>query len=210
MKTVGEILKNQRQKQQLTLEEIARKTRIQEKYLDALEKNDFKHLPTHTFVKGFIQNYALAIGLDAKTALAIFRRDFIEDEKGHIIPRSLLSPIEQKLIISPKITRIIALSSITLLIIGIFVRQIILFYKGPEITITTPQESQEVVSPIVISGSAKNAVEVTLNNQPVQVGLEGDFSREIQLSAGDHIITLTAVSRDGKTKTVQRHIIVSP
>lgn len=210
MKTVGEILKDQRQKKQLTLEEISRKTKIQEKYLVSLEKNDFKHLPTGTFVKGFIQNYAQAIGVNPQTALAIFRRDFIEDRQGRIIPKSLLAPIEKKVVVSPKMLSNGLIAIGTLVVTSLFARQIILFYQGPEINLEKPQENQQVTSPLEISGTAKNTAELFINNQQVVLDEQGQFNREIQLSPGDHTITISAKSQDDKTKIVQRHIVVSP
>lgn len=209
MKKVGEILRSQRVKYKLTLEEISRKTKIQEKYLESLEKDDYKHLPTSTFVKGFIQNYAKAIGLDANTALAIFRRDFIEDNRGRIIPRSLLTPIENKVTISPKTMTVAIFSGLTVLILAIFFRQIINFYQGPEVFLEKPQEDQTITSPFEIAGKAKNVVNLQINNQETDVNQEGNFSREIQLSPGDHTITVTGTSKDGKTKTMQRRVIIS-
>lgn len=210
MKTVGEMLKAQRIKVNLTLDEVGKKTKIQAKYLEYIETNDFKKLPTSTFVKGFIQNYAKAVGINDQTALAVFRRDFAQDKTGKIIPRSLITPIEKKFSITPKLTYNIIFGFLALLIVGLFTRQIISFYQGPEINLVSPQENQQVTSPVEIQGVVKNAVSLKVNNQEIEVSSQNSFTTQIQLSPGDHTITISAESRDGKTKVLQRHVTVNP
>jgi len=210
MKTVGEILKTSRLAGNLTLEEVSRKTRIQEAYLDALEKNDFKHLPTLTFVKGFIQNYAKAISLDPATALAIFRRDFAPNAAGRIVPRSLITPIQHKLMISPATATTGLIVGIVAFLVLVFARQILIFYQGPTIEIDTPNAGEQVISPLRIAGKVTNAVAITINSQPTGINQNDTFAQEIQLSPGDHTVTVIATSRDGKTATLQRQVTVSP
>ncbi len=64
MENIGSILKENRKEQGKTLEEINEQTRITFEHLKLLEKNDFTFLP-ETYVKSFIKNYALTLGLDA-------------------------------------------------------------------------------------------------------------------------------------------------
>jgi len=62
MNIFSEELKNEREAKNITLAEIARKTRINIKYLEALEQGAFDILP-QTYVRAFIRAYAEAIGL---------------------------------------------------------------------------------------------------------------------------------------------------
>ena len=64
MENIGGILKKNRKDQGKTLEEVNGQTKISLEHLKLLEKNDYTFLP-ETYVKSFIKNYALTLGLDA-------------------------------------------------------------------------------------------------------------------------------------------------
>lgn len=96
MKTVGQILKEERVKRGISLEEVEKETRIRKKYLELLENNDFPGVGQATTVKGFIKNYADFLGLPSSNLLAIFRRDFGEDKIGQVVLRGLAEPLDKK------------------------------------------------------------------------------------------------------------------
>jgi len=54
----------------LTREHVARVTRIQLRTIERLEEGRFDELPADVFVRGFIRNYALCVGLSVDDALA--------------------------------------------------------------------------------------------------------------------------------------------
>ena len=64
MSSFGETLKRERELRQISLREISEATKINLRYLDALEKNEFRHLPGGVFNKGFIRAFAQYIGID--------------------------------------------------------------------------------------------------------------------------------------------------
>jgi transcriptional regulator with XRE-family HTH domain len=64
MSSFGEELKRERELRQITLREVSEATKINLRYLDALERNDFRHLPGGVFNKGFVRAYAQYIGID--------------------------------------------------------------------------------------------------------------------------------------------------
>jgi len=64
MSTFGEEIRRERELRQISLREIAESTKISLRYLDALEQNDFKHLPGGVFNKGFVRAFAEHIGID--------------------------------------------------------------------------------------------------------------------------------------------------
>lgn len=63
-KTVGERLREARQAQGLTLAEVAARTRVPVRHLEAIEKSDYTGLPSATYSIGFAKAYARAIGMD--------------------------------------------------------------------------------------------------------------------------------------------------
>lgn len=64
MSSFGEDLKRERELRKISLREIAETTKINVRYLDALENNEFKRLPGGVFNKGFVRAYAQHIGVD--------------------------------------------------------------------------------------------------------------------------------------------------
>lgn len=64
MTSAGEILRRERLRKGLDLGDIAQRTRITQKYLEAIEADDLKSLPGGFFYKSFVRQYASALGLD--------------------------------------------------------------------------------------------------------------------------------------------------
>lgn len=62
--TVGEQLRDARQRQGITLEDVAARTRIPTRHLESLEMSDWSKLPAPTYTIGFAKNYASVVGLD--------------------------------------------------------------------------------------------------------------------------------------------------
>ena len=67
---IGEALRREREHQGISLEDIARKTRIQKRFLDAIETEDFDNLPGLVFTRNFVRQYAKALQLDAEPLLS--------------------------------------------------------------------------------------------------------------------------------------------
>ena len=66
MASFGEELRRQRELRSISLREISDATKINIRFLEALEQNDFKHLPGGQFNKGFIRAYARHLGMDGE------------------------------------------------------------------------------------------------------------------------------------------------
>lgn len=64
MATLGEELRKQRELRQISLREISDATKINIRFLEALERDDYTHLPGGQFNKGFIRAYSRHIGID--------------------------------------------------------------------------------------------------------------------------------------------------
>jgi cytoskeletal protein RodZ len=62
MSSVGELLQEARLAQQLDLTAVSERTRISVRYLEAIEANDRKVLPSGFFYKSFVDQYARFLG----------------------------------------------------------------------------------------------------------------------------------------------------
>jgi cytoskeletal protein RodZ len=61
---VGERLRQAREKQGLSLEDVGAQTRIPQRHLASIETADWDSLPAPTYTIGFAKSYASAVGLD--------------------------------------------------------------------------------------------------------------------------------------------------
>jgi transcriptional regulator with XRE-family HTH domain len=67
MHSVGEKLRNERQRQNRSLSAIAGETCISSRYLQAIEEDDLSPLPGVFFYKSFVKQYTGALGMDYRT-----------------------------------------------------------------------------------------------------------------------------------------------
>jgi cytoskeleton protein RodZ len=67
---IGARLRQERVGQGLTIDDIARDTRIAPRFLEAIEADDFTHFPGLVFTRSFVRQYALALKLDPDPLLA--------------------------------------------------------------------------------------------------------------------------------------------
>lgn len=72
MDTIGEQLKQARLEKGLTMEDLQKITKIQRRYLSAIEVNDFDAMPSDYYTKTFIRQYAEAVGLNARPLIRRF------------------------------------------------------------------------------------------------------------------------------------------
>lgn len=69
METLGKYLREERQKQGKTLEQIAQKTRISRSTLQAIEDDRDELLPPSSYFRGFLKLYARELGLNTEDLL---------------------------------------------------------------------------------------------------------------------------------------------
>jgi cytoskeleton protein RodZ len=66
----GQRLKRERELREVTLKEITAATRISQRFLDAMEEEDWEKLPGGVFNRGFVRSVARYLGLDEEALLA--------------------------------------------------------------------------------------------------------------------------------------------
>src|SRR5712664_2994270 len=87
MSAVGAYLRDLRERQGISLEELSRSTRVLHHYLEALESDDLASLPAPVFAKGFIRAYCQALGVSADEAIALY-----DQRAGHVRERVTVAP----------------------------------------------------------------------------------------------------------------------
>lgn len=78
---IGERLKEAREEQSLSLESLQEKTKIQKRYLEAIEQGNFKILPGTFYARAFIKEYASAVDLDPNELFEEYKEDLPQQEE---------------------------------------------------------------------------------------------------------------------------------
>lgn len=79
--TIGEQLKEGRLEKKLTIEELQQETKIQKKYLEAIEEDNFSAMPSSYYVRAFIRQYARAVDLDGDRLVKIYDGEPLRTKK---------------------------------------------------------------------------------------------------------------------------------
>ena len=77
---IGDLLRAEREKQNLSVKDIEKATSIRALYIDAIEKGDYKTLPGEVYAKGFVRNYANYLKLDANAVVNSFNEELHPQE----------------------------------------------------------------------------------------------------------------------------------
>jgi len=72
---LGTFLKQRREASGLTLDQIQQTTKIQKRYIIAIEEGDYKNLPGSFYARAFIKTYAESLGLDVDELYETYAKD---------------------------------------------------------------------------------------------------------------------------------------
>lgn len=210
MRTVGEILKEERERKFYSLEEIEKATKIRKELLEALEEGKYAKLPPPTFIQGFIKNYGRFLGLNTEKLLAIFRREFSEGKHPPRILDSFRDPVELKRF---RLTPARALGTVVLVLIVVFFVYLWFEYRflvgGPYLEVNQPPNQFNTgVAAIQVNGRTDPEAKLTINNQEIGVDSSGKFSQEITLSEDSNNIVIAATAKSGKVTKIERTVFL--
>jgi cytoskeleton protein RodZ len=80
MESLGQKLREAREKHNYNLEQVARDTNISKSHLAALEEENFGAIPGDTYVLGFLRNYAEYLGLNPEELVSLYRNLRIQEQ----------------------------------------------------------------------------------------------------------------------------------
>ena len=207
MKTVGQILQTARLSKKLDLDHISRITRIREQFLTAIETDNYGQLPSGAVARGFIKNYAEFLHLNLVQILAVFRRDFVENELGQIVPRGMVQPVSEVSLWTPRTTLIAIITLVFTLFAAYLIFQYRLLTGPPPLEITQPLTDQIVSeNTIEVAGVTDPQAVISVNGELVALEKGGKFFFRLPISRGENKITVTATSKFGKTRSLTRTI----
>ena len=201
MRTVGQILKEERERQFYTLLDVEKTTKIRIELLEALEADDYKKLPPPTFVQGFIKNYGKFLKLDVEKLLAIFRREFSDRKNPPRILESFSNPLDKKINFTPKKLISVVVVGLIMIFFAYLWFEYRFLVNPPALLVNSPTDQVVVEeSTIEVIGKTDPEVRVTLNDQEVVVDPLGNFKQELRLSEGMNKIVISATKFNKTTK----------
>lgn len=197
MNTVGKILSRERRKRRFSLAKLSERTKIKEQYLRAIEKEEWGSLPNFATTQGFVKNVAAVLGTNPETSIALLRRDWEERNEKKETKKTHAT------LWTPKTTTITIILLGTLMISFYLLQQYKTFTAPPPLNISGVEKT---TNGIKISGQTTSEAQVLINDEPLLVDKNGNFSITItQLLPGEK---LTIESRSRSGKSTKKEIIV--
>jgi len=205
---LGDKIKKAREEHVLTLEDFATQTGVVTKYLEAIEKNNFRDLPkTKTFRIAYLRACANALQLNYKDILKQF-----EAEGGlNDLESPIMSDRRKNNMFHPSLLplRNICITITIIIFAGYLGWQIKGIMQQPKLVVYSPYEG--AVSnqlSVQVQGESEKEVKLTVNGQDIMINEKGQFESNVDLSNGVNTITITATKKHGRTTTVTRHVVV--
>lgn len=208
---VGEKLKEERKRKGLSLEMVAKATKIRITFLQAIEDGKYSKLPGSNYAHGFVKNYAEYLGLPVKEYLALFRREYDENTERKVLPEGLVGGSTDIPIKRFALRQAFWLGGIVLLALFAY---LLFQYRAaiwsPQLTVNSPVENATIhAQSVSVSGTTDPDTAVTVNTLPAYVDSNGKFVKVLPVFAGNATISVKAVNSFGKVSTVERHITVA-
>src|SRR5690625_2229277 len=143
---IGAKLKEAREANNITLDSLQETTKIQRRYLEAIEQGNFHILPGIFYARAFIKEYTIAVGLDPDEILEMHQDELPSSEDKNTVQYTRIQRSRRKSTStkSPAIFSVIPTIIVLLLVISIFFVGWTLYQKSnPDDDNTDPVDRQE-------------------------------------------------------------------
>lgn len=197
MRTVSQILREERLRQGLSIVAVEKRTKIKRKFLEAIEEGDYKSLPSESYAVGFVKNYAKYLDLDDYKIGRTFRREY-EEESQKVIPSfsEKKTSIISKLFVSPKF---ILVAILLIIVGGYLIFQYSAYFFPPRLKVQSPLENQKMQNNIVVvKGETDPYATLKINDDETYVNLDGSFEKSLYLFSGEREVKIVSENRYGK------------
>jgi cytoskeletal protein RodZ len=204
MLSVGEILKKERLNKGLTLAIIEKQLKVREKFIKAIEDNNWEFFSSKIYITGILKNYSRILGLEPKRVLAFFRRDYEKKEDIRFKKKVSSSDLTSG---SKRVFRLIIFATILIFVIY-FGYQLRLYFQPPKLVILSPKTTSFTTeNKIKVTGQTEKDAIVTIVNQRVYLASDGTFSYELPLKEGENRIIIELTGANGKKAKVEKTFI---
>ena len=204
MFSVGQILKQEREKKGLSLTQVEKALRVREKFLRAIEDNDWTQFSSKVYIAGIITNYAKYLHLDPKKMGAFFRRDYERREDLRFkrkVQSKYLTPETRKY-------ALVGVVILFLLFFAYFAYQVRLYMTPPRVTILAPHESTFYnTDKIKIVAQTEKEASITVRGERVYPDKDGKFEYELPLKQGNNQFVAEIIGANGKKTIFKKNFV---
>ncbi|TKD71627.1 helix-turn-helix domain-containing protein [Pseudalkalibacillus hwajinpoensis] len=189
MTELGQRLKEARSDKGLSIEEIQSITKIQKRYLHAIEEGNYELLPGNFYTRAFIKNYAEAVGLGGEELLEEYASEIPKastDVPENLPPRKMRRPASPSKTTS-KWSSVFPSILVVLVLVGVAAIIWYVVQNGDEKTnqTATTNQVEEQVSSDENSGDAPSSDEVSDSKKPEESSDQPDGEAKDQPSEED-------------------------
>jgi len=202
MLTPGEILKRERVKKNLSLTEISKQTKIKEKYLLALENNNWEFFDSPVYIEGLIKTYARFLGLSYKKVLPFFYRDYEGEVKVTFRRR-----VSEKYF-TPGVKKFFTMLTFFIFFVFFiyFGYQLKIFLTPPKLVIISPKTDVFYNENLIkIIGKTEKETTITIFGEKIYPNEEGIFEYTFPLKKSKNELVIELEGANGR-KTIFKKI----
>lgn len=92
---IGDKLRQARLNKNISIDELQQKTKIQKRYLEAIEQGKFDLLPGEYYIRTFLRQYAAAVGENGDFLVAVFDEEAFFDEEHRFPKREIPEALQE-------------------------------------------------------------------------------------------------------------------
>lgn len=209
-KTLGERLQKIREESEVSIEQVAKETQIQKKYLEALERGNYALLPGPVYVESFLKRYAEYLGVSTEFVLSLYhqqeKKTLKKDYSGKFSPTPKELP---KTLITPVLIRKVLIGIVILALATYVGFEISKIFSPPDLVVTSPQDYITVNDNLIeIKGSTEPSVTLSINGKEIFINDDGSFTESVTLKEGVNNISISAIKEKSKATTIIRRVIL--
>lgn len=203
--SIGGALKARRTSKGLTLKEVELATRIRGKYLVAIEADDYTQLPHDVYTRGFVQSYADFLQLDSGAIIDQYSQ---QRGKAEVALRRPSQRMRPRITLTPRLLTGLASIIGGAAIATYLAWQLSALTAAPKLEVANPNKDQVLYgSLITVTGHVAGGADVFVNDSPILVDDNGNFTDAIALQDGVNSIHISAKNRLGKATIITRNVL---
>lgn len=215
--SVGALLAQARAEKAVTCAEIARRTKIPERYLTLFENDAHGDLADDIYTKIYLKAYGKFLGFETGALLEHYRRERVRalgQARVDVGPRKM-HPSQSipggQLVVTPRIVQAALLGIVAVGVLVYFGVQLTKIVTPPTIVLSSPAEGLVTTNRTVsVEGTTESEVALVINGKSISPDETGRFKDSLDLQEGLNVITIVGTKKHSKSMTVTRRIIALP
>lgn len=193
-----------------SISDLSLKTAIPEKYIYALERNDYNVFPAKVYAVGFLKKLLIALSFENIEEIL---NEFGNEWEVHYYASQEIKPIPYRLVREPYLTprRISIVAAVFLFVffVGYIGLRFSVFLSAPELTLDEPQNFIALNEPLVrLKGKVEKESQLTVNGREIILDEHGNFDEMLELAGGVNSLEFVVKDRFGEESRVMRYVLV--